>query len=294
MRSSMLGLATLVVAGLAGGCAIHKPQPTRVVVVLEGKKVDPVADQLTAMIGEQYTIVSDSNYRKVAKALDARRVSKRNVARVAERIDADAVIVGQLDKRSKKRYRLYLQLRDGSTGALKKSWSIRLRKPELGDADRPQVDAIMSRLSLIQRREPAGAEADDGERVASRSERRRARAEAAERRAEEKRQARADKRRKAEERRIAQEEEERRIAQEKQDRRQAEADRKIAAAAARGKKPAKAAAKKQDKVARAEPKKSRKPARVVDDEEEDDEPFVMEIKTDENGQVLDDERPPGM
>jgi hypothetical protein len=256
-----------------------------VVVVLEGKKVEPVADQLTALIGEQYTIVSDSNYRKVAKALDARRVSKRNVARVAERIDADAVIVGQLDKRSKKRYRLYLQLRDGSTGALEKSWSIRLRTPELGDADKPQIDAIMSRLSLIQRREPAGADVDDGERVASRSERRKARAEAAERRAEEKRQAREDKRRRAEERRIARQEEERRAQEEAEERRLAKV---------KARKPAKAAARKEDKVARAEPKKPRKPARVVEEQEDEDEPFVMEIKTDENGQVLDDERPPGM
>jgi hypothetical protein len=291
MRARMLGLAMVVVVGLAGGCAIHKPQPTRVVVVLEGRKAEPVADQLNAMIGEQYTIVSDTNYRKVAKALDARRVSKRNVARVAERIDADAVIVGQLDKRSKKRYRLYLQLRDGSTGALKKSWSIRLRKPELGDADKPQIDAIMSRLAMIERREPAGADADDGERVASRSERRRARAEAAERRAEDQRQAREDRRRKAEEQRRAQEEEDERLAEE--ERRQAEADRKVAAAA-KAKKPVKAAAaRKQDKVARAEPKKPKK-VRAVAEEEEEDEPFVMEIKTDESGQVLDDERPPGM
>jgi hypothetical protein len=34
--------------------------------------------------------------------------------------------------------------------------------------------------------------------------------------------------------------------------------------------------------------------RAVAEEEEEDEPFVMEIKTDESGQVLDDERPPGM
>ena len=75
MRATLLGVATLAV--VVGGCAMHKPKPTRVVVVLEGKRVDakPVAEQLGGAIGERYTLVPDGDYRKAAKQLKVARVS---------------------------------------------------------------------------------------------------------------------------------------------------------------------------------------------------------------------------
>jgi hypothetical protein len=264
MRAARTGLVFLVAAVAAAGCIpLHHPQPTRVVVVLEGgKRAGPVGDEIQALLRDRYDVVSDRAYRKAARTLHARRVSEHTVSRVAAAIGADAVIVGQLDRTSRRRYRLYLQLREGASGEVRKVWKLRLRHPELGDDRRVELgDGLFARIDVMPRL-PAADE--PGEPVAGRGDRRSRRA----RRAEERERARAAAQRKADEQRRADEQ------------------RKRRATAARGKRVAKPA----DKVASADKQGAKKKAGPA----EDDEPFEMVIQTDENGQVLDDERPPGM
>jgi hypothetical protein len=238
------------------GCAMNRPQPTRVVVVLEGVKAKELTGELTSMLGDRYDVVSDKDYRKAARTMHARRVSVTNVKKIAGKIGADAVIVGQMDRRGHGRYRLYLQLRSGVTGKMAKSWKVHLRTASLG-GDRDKLDGVYARIDDLPRLEPAAAPPPKQTEA------------------------------------VAVAKKDKPLPPPKQEEPAARKDDK--AVAKKDDKPAarkddKPATKKNDKVVAKKDAKKKDP----DADDDDDDDMVMDIKTDENGQVLDDETPPGM
>ena len=256
----------ILASALVAGCATSRPPPpTRVVVVLEGAKARAMTDQLISMFGEQSEIVPDADYRKAARTLKARKVSRRNVARIADAIGADAVIVGQVDRR-RGRYWLYLQLREGATGKLDTIWKVRMRKAALGDKQRQELDGMMARIGAVPRLQPAPEPEMTEEAVARKEQPARKKDEPANK----------------DDDKAAKQDDDKAAKQD--DKKAAKKDDKRAA-----KKDDKKAAKKDDKVA-GNDKGKKKPAA----EEEEEEDPILEIKTDEKGQAIDDETPPGL
>jgi hypothetical protein len=270
------------VALVAGGCVVHpagpRSQPTHVVVVLEGTKAKELTGELTDMLGDRYQIVPDKDYRKAARTLHARHVNPGNVKKLAAQIGADAVIVGQIGRRGHDRYRLRLQLRSGVSGEWVKSWKLTLHQPSLGK-QRDELSGLYARIDDLPRL--GAGKPGHGEAVASKDKDKGDQADKAEKK-DDKALAKAEKQ---DDKALAK-------AEKQDDKAVAKAEKKDDKAAAKAeKKDDKAVAKAEKKEDKAVAKKDDK-KQAADDDDDDD--FAMDVKTDENGQALDDERPPGM
>lgn len=123
--------------------AVEEPAPEpvnpRVVVVLDGPRSAAMRKKVERMLAEHYRIVPTTKYRKTARRLKARKMRDRDVARVASKIGADAVLHGVVSRKGKKRFKLAISLHDGSTGKSLKRFTLPLGSRNLGKPDQRQL-----------------------------------------------------------------------------------------------------------------------------------------------------------
>jgi hypothetical protein len=89
-----------------------------------------VVDVLARQRG--WALISSRSYAKAARRLDATRLNRTDVAEVAAELDASAVIAGKVVGESVRRARLIVSVRDGETGEVIERIRIRLRRGKLG------------------------------------------------------------------------------------------------------------------------------------------------------------------
>lgn len=87
-----------------------------VVLQFEGPKAAKFRKQVGKMLAKDNSIVSSRKYERAARELHARSQNKRNVRRVAKKIGADGVVVGEV-KEKRGKYRLEVRIRSGRSGA---------------------------------------------------------------------------------------------------------------------------------------------------------------------------------
>src|SRR5262245_31024780 len=116
LASSRLAVALVVSACVLGGGMTSAWAKKRIVLLNftghDGKKAQAA---LVARMKHKYTLVPQAAFQKTAKQLHIRRPNDDDVANVARKLRADAVVAGQV-KKSGKSYELTVTVRDGASG----------------------------------------------------------------------------------------------------------------------------------------------------------------------------------
>ena len=142
------------------------PVTPSVVVVLDGPRSAAMRKKVERMLAEHYRIVPTAKYRRTARRLRARKMRNRDVARVASKIGADAVLHGVVRRKGKRRFRLAVSLHDGTTGKSLKRFTLplgsrKLRKPaqrELAGKLRPALDELGASTVVASHDAPAAGQ----------------------------------------------------------------------------------------------------------------------------------------
>ena len=189
-REPAIGKRAALLAAAVAACGLTlapgRARADKRVVVLDfggGRSAD-VQESVAALVDSRHHVVSAATYQRAARRLKLRKMTDRNVARVAARLEADGVLSGAL-MRQGGRYRLELVLRAGRSGRVVKRISVPMRQPRITRRERSVLQAkLLPALRHLPALfdEPAGDDgndSDDGddgvERVEPRSRRVRAR-----------------------------------------------------------------------------------------------------------------------
>ena len=147
-RSSALALlvALMVWAGVA-----RAGERKRIVVLdFEGPKAEKFHDDIVKLIKKSHTVVATDKWNGTAEELDAAKVNKKNVKKIAKKLKIDGIITGKIEKTDDS-YVVQLKLRAGKTGAVAgdrieaKSDSAKLdskAKKDVADALLGAIDAL--------------------------------------------------------------------------------------------------------------------------------------------------------
>lgn len=139
MPKRTLGAPNAGAEGSAAGEPAAEAAKPKLVVVFNGPRSAAMRKRVERMLAQDYEIVPSMRYRKTARRLRATRVKQRNVARVASKIGADAVLHGVLRRKGKRRVRLALRLRDGATGKTLERFALIVPARKLRAKDRAQL-----------------------------------------------------------------------------------------------------------------------------------------------------------
>ncbi len=133
----------------------------RVVVLgFDGPQSGKAEAAVVAAVKKKHTVVSAGQYSKAQKKLKIKKLSDKNVARIAAEIQVDAIVTGKI-KRKGAKWSLTLVVREGVSGKVKGQAKIALRAPRI-DA-RAKTDIAAKVLPLVNKtRAIAGASSDDG------------------------------------------------------------------------------------------------------------------------------------
>lgn len=130
LRLNLLG-ATGVVALIVGLASSPALANRRVIVLdVEGPRTGGLEKSLRGIVAERNELVSPRTYRVTARKLRAKSRSARHVARVATRLDADAVVDSELE-RHRRGYMLRIRVRDGDDGRIIKKLAVSLSNRRL-------------------------------------------------------------------------------------------------------------------------------------------------------------------
>ena len=91
--------ASLVVTVLAGCAALQSEaeKPRVAVLEIQGAKSAELQETLLEILGEDYTIVYDDEYRDTAREIGARRMKRRHVKKVARRLGVEILAPALLE-----------------------------------------------------------------------------------------------------------------------------------------------------------------------------------------------------
>src|SRR5262245_56360822 len=153
LASSRLAVALVVSACVLGGGMTSAWAKKRIVLLNftghDGKKAQAA---LVARMKHKYTLVPQAAFQKTAKQLHIRRPNDDDVANVARKLRADAVVAGQV-KKSGKSYELTVTVRDGASGRPERV-AIPLKGGRLDSRALAQLDSEV--LPLLDRAEGGG------------------------------------------------------------------------------------------------------------------------------------------
>jgi hypothetical protein len=122
----------------------------RLAIVVEGSRSGAVRKDIEKMLGEHYDVISTDSYQKTAKRLKAKKMKDRHVAKVAAKLEADAVLHVVLGRKSRKGYKLALHLLKGSTGKTVETFNLILKGQRLDSSDQRQLaDKLMAQLNEL-------------------------------------------------------------------------------------------------------------------------------------------------
>lgn len=135
-----------------------------VVLDFEGPKAEKFRQQVGRLLAKESKIVSSKKYEEAADEMRAKTQSKRNVRRVAKKIRADGVVVGEVKERRGK-YKLTVRILSGRSGSSVGETSVISRGTKLSSKDKRKLkkglDAALGDLDELRGSDDEGDE-DDG------------------------------------------------------------------------------------------------------------------------------------
>ena len=166
-RLVWMGLVALVAAGCgAGGRSSHgkgSSRPQVVVLDIEGasKRVQARIEELTA---RRFDVIAADAYWDAARKLKAKKLSRRNIARVATDLGAVAVVHGKATG-SKRRQVVTIYVRDAESGKLLERYRLTVKNGVVAKKGKRQLERKL--LARVKGSPPAAEEAGDEETAAA-------------------------------------------------------------------------------------------------------------------------------
>src|SRR5689334_22288169 len=133
-------VAALLVAlvALVGFARIADAKKRIAVLAFSGPKASGFQGQVTGVVKKAATLVSPSKWKDTADDLHATKPTPKNIAKVASKLGADGVVVGNVERRGG-RYFVHVKLRGGSDGEVVASVDLVVRSGKLSGSDLGEV-----------------------------------------------------------------------------------------------------------------------------------------------------------
>jgi hypothetical protein len=128
----------------------------------QGKKAQAA---VVARVKKKYVIIPQAAFQKVAKQLRIRRPTDDDVANVARKLRADAIVAGIVQKTGRKKFELVITVRDGGSGTVIERVSIPLRGSKIDPAAGAKIESQL--LPVLARAGGGGGAAETTTPVAS-------------------------------------------------------------------------------------------------------------------------------
>ena len=124
-----------------------------------GPKADTFQSQVEGVIKKSASLVSAQKWADTADELGAAKMSARNIAKVAGKLNVDGVVVGTIDRRGS-RYFVHVKLRAGATGEQVAEVQLVVRGGKLTSSDLGEVkDQIVGAIGKLEA--PGGGDDDE-------------------------------------------------------------------------------------------------------------------------------------
>ncbi len=153
MSSRSIGLASKLLVALtllAVLCGDAWAKKRVAVAPFEGRGAGGLQDEVEELLEGDNTVVSQSAFARARRKVRG-KLDDGAIARISADLQLDAVILGTLERRRRGRgYTLYLTVREGQTGAVADTFSVRLRDRRLDrNSERDLVEKLLPALSAV-------------------------------------------------------------------------------------------------------------------------------------------------
>lgn len=137
-RLVWIGLALLVAAGCAAGKSKGPSRPQVVVLDIEGASA-PVQARIEKLTARRFDVIDADTYWDAARRLKAKKLTRRNIARVATELGALAVVHGKATGK-KRRQVVTIYVRDAESGKLLERYRLTVRNGKVAKKGKRQLE----------------------------------------------------------------------------------------------------------------------------------------------------------
>jgi hypothetical protein len=162
-RSSASAKSSVILAALVAALLFPGPAWGKRVVLTKftGPKAAKAQKAVAAVIKRDHTVIPTSRLNKAKKRLKIKKLNPRNIQRLAEELNVDAIVSGKVKKKGSK-YELTITVREGKTGDTIDKYVVKLREPKVDETAKAEIAENL--LNIIAAAETMGG---DSEEVAS-------------------------------------------------------------------------------------------------------------------------------
>lgn len=162
-RLVWIGLALLVAAGCAAGKSKGPSRPQVVVLDIEGASA-PVQARIEKLTARRFDVIDADTYWDAARRLKAKKLTRRNIARVATELGALAVVHGKATGK-KRRQVVTIYVRDAESGKLLERYRLTVRNGKVAKKGKRQLERKL--LARVKGAPPAAEEPGEEETAAA-------------------------------------------------------------------------------------------------------------------------------
>ena len=164
-----IGLAVLVASGCAtgGGKAKGSSRPQVIVLDIEGAAA-PVQTRVEELTARRFDVIDADSYWDAARRLKAKKLTRRNIAKVASELGAVALVHGKASGK-KRRQVVTIYVRAGDSGKLLERYRLTVRNGVVAKKGKRRLERkLLARVKgAAPPAEPAAEEEPDGEETAA-------------------------------------------------------------------------------------------------------------------------------
>jgi hypothetical protein len=164
-----IGLALLVSSGCAtgGGKAKGSSRPQVIVLDIEGA-APPVQKRVEELTARRFDVIDADSYWDAARRLKAKKLTRRNIARVASELGAVALVHGKASGK-KRRQVVTIYVRAGDSGKLLERYRLTVRNGVVAKKGKRRLERkLLARVKgAAPPAEPAADQEPDGEETAA-------------------------------------------------------------------------------------------------------------------------------
>jgi hypothetical protein len=128
----------LVVLGLLLAPTLAQAKKRIAVVNFTGPNAERFQEEITRIIESRHSVVSNRQFMRAAQELGAEEPSNENAARIAERLNADGIVVGFVEREGRT-YSITVRLREGRSGGFVETVNVKQPRRSLMPGARRKI-----------------------------------------------------------------------------------------------------------------------------------------------------------
>jgi hypothetical protein len=161
-RLVSVGLLGFLVAGCSASSGSHRGadrsrRPQVVLLDIDGA-AEPVQERIEKLAARRFEVISADTYWDAARRLKARKLTRRNIAKVASDLGAIAVIHGKASG-GKRRQVVTIYVRDAENGKLLERYRLTVKNGKIAKKGKRQLDRKL--LARVKGAPPAAEESPE-------------------------------------------------------------------------------------------------------------------------------------